>query len=348
LGHIVGRDGLKVDPAKVKAVAVWPRPTRFVLSLVTNYFWKFIKGYAVIAAPLHALTNKGMDFIWGAPQEKAFTMLKQRLCSAPVLAIPDLNRPFTVISDASLHGTGAVLMQDDRPIAYTSRKFNPAERNYHTTDQELLGVVCALTEWRCYLEGSDCTLFTDHNALVHLQTQPCLNRRQVRWLEFLSRFEPGLKWQYKPGKAMMADPLSRNPVDACMCLHACALHAPIRLCPSLIIGISSKHDFLQRIKQAYQADPWIQANKATFRRHKDVYLMADKIVVPHCTQLKADIIHAHHAPKYSGHRGKRKTQAAVERTFWWPKMHLDVQTFVTTCDTCQRNKHSTQKPAGLF
>jgi len=97
-------------------------------------------------------------------------------------------------------------------LAHTPpKKFSKAERNYHTTDQELLGVVRALTEWGCYLEGGDCTVRTDHNALIHLQTQPNLNRRQVRWLEFLTRFEPGLNGKYRPGKVMIADPLSRSP-----------------------------------------------------------------------------------------------------------------------------------------
>ena len=143
----------------------------------SNYFRKFITQYAAVAAPLQELTNKGQTFNWGDRQERAFQTLKGALHTAPVLKIPDLHKPFQVISDASLHGIGAVLMQDEQPCAYTSKKFNQAERNYHTTDQELLGVFRALTEWRCYLEGSDCTIITDHNALVHLQTQPHLNRR---------------------------------------------------------------------------------------------------------------------------------------------------------------------------
>ena len=102
-------------------------------------------------------------------------------------------------------------MQEGRPLAFTSKKFIPAERNYSTTDQEFLGVIRALTEWRCYLEGSEVTLVTDHNPLVHLPSQPMLNRRQARWMEYLSRFEPGLKWEYRPGRTNIADPVSRNP-----------------------------------------------------------------------------------------------------------------------------------------
>jgi len=105
---------------------------------------------------------------------------------------------------------------------------------------------------------------------------------------------------------------------------------------------------VERIKQAYDQDPWIQANKTKFTRHKGLYLLADKIVVPEDKDLRFDIIRMHHAPIYAGHRGKKKTHAAIGHTFWWPKMHLDVQQFVRTCDSCQRNKHLTVKPAGLL
>ena len=109
-----------------------------------------------------------------------FEQIKESLCSAPVLALPDFNKPFSVLTDASLLGTGGVLMQESRPVAYTSSKFSSAERNYTTTEQEMLAVVRALQEWRCYLEGSpEFTVITDHNALVHLPTQPNLSRRQA-------------------------------------------------------------------------------------------------------------------------------------------------------------------------
>ncbi len=192
-----------------------------------------------MAAPLQLLTNKGQFFIWGEDQDRAFDKLKAAFCAAPVLAIPDLNKPFEVISDASLSGTGAVLMQDGRPCAYTSKKFSTAEKNCHTTDQELRGVYRALSEWRCYLEGTDCTVVTDHNALIHLQTQPQLNRRQVRWLEFLSRFEPGLNWCYRPGKTLVADPISRNCAMGFACFCCKTFCCP--MCPSNIINVVPRH-----------------------------------------------------------------------------------------------------------
>jgi len=141
--------------------------------------------------------------------KKAFETVKYALTHAPVLSLPDFTKPFEVICDASIEGLGAVLLQQDKPLAFESRKLIPAEINYTTGEQELLAVVHALKTWRCYLEGPMFTVITDHNPLVHLNTQPNLSRRQVRWAEYLQRFK--FNWLYRPGKDNMADPLSRNP-----------------------------------------------------------------------------------------------------------------------------------------
>jgi hypothetical protein len=137
-------------------------------------------------------------------------LLKVALCSTPVLRLPDFDKPFEMWTDASLDGTGGVLVQDGHPVAFTSAKLSKAEVNYTTTEQELLGVVRALQEWRCYLEGAKhkVTIITDHNPLTFLQTQPNLSRRLTRWVQFLARFDHEIK--YKQGKSNIADPVSRQ------------------------------------------------------------------------------------------------------------------------------------------
>ncbi|KAJ9506933.1 hypothetical protein QJQ45_016510 [Haematococcus lacustris] len=111
---------------------------------------------------------------------------------------------------ASVAGTGGVLMQNGRVVAYTSHKFTPAQVKYTTGEQELLGIIRAMQEWRCYLDGAvHVTIVTDHNPLIYLKTQTNLSRRQARWMEFLARFDHHI--EYKPGKGNVADPLSRNP-----------------------------------------------------------------------------------------------------------------------------------------
>jgi hypothetical protein len=217
LGHVVSQDGLQVDPSKVDVVNNWQVPTtikelRSFLGLA-NYFRKYVQGYSSLVAPLIQLTKLDKNFKaadWQEEHQSAFDGVKRVLTTAPVLALPDPSVPFEVISDASVNGTGAVLMQNKRVCAYHSKKFTPAERNYTTTEQEMLGVLHALQEWRCYLEGGpESVLVTDHNPLVYLQEQPHLSRRQARWMEFFSRFN--YRWQYRPGRINVADPLSRNP-----------------------------------------------------------------------------------------------------------------------------------------
>lgn len=217
LGYIVSADGVKPDPEKIRTVQTWPVPKdvsalRGFLGLA-NYFSKFIKNYSTIAGPLTELTGlAGKTYDWQRwkPRElSAFDALKKALTEAPVLALPDFSKPFTVMTDASNNGCGAVLMQNDRPIAYTSKKFSSAERNYTTGEQETLGLIHALKVWRCYLEGPDVVMLTDHKPLTFLKTQGSLSRRQARWLEYMSRFHLDI-W-YKKGSENIADVLSRHP-----------------------------------------------------------------------------------------------------------------------------------------
>ena len=214
LGHIVGRDGVKVDPAKIAVLRTWPDlsspgDVRSFLGLA-NYFRKYIRGYSATVAPLVQLTREKAAWVWGPAQKAAFEAIKKALTSAPVLTIPDLNKPFTVVSDASKIASGAVLLQEGRVVAYISKKFSPAEINYGTGEQEMLGVINALKEWRCYLEGAQNTvLVTDHNPNTFFNNPgTTLSRRQARWLEFLSRFH--YDWKHIPGRTNFADPITRQ------------------------------------------------------------------------------------------------------------------------------------------
>ncbi len=112
------------------------------------------------------------------------------------------------MSDASGFAVGAVLLQDDKPLAYESRQMSPAERDYGVGEQELLAVVHAFHVWRCYLEGSTVLVITNHHPNT-FSTQVTLSCRQARWSEFLQRFD--FTWQYRPGRPNVADPLSKNP-----------------------------------------------------------------------------------------------------------------------------------------
>nr|GEX97757.1 putative reverse transcriptase domain-containing protein [Tanacetum cinerariifolium] len=142
-------------------------------------------------------------------QEAAFQLLKQKLCSAPILALPEGSEDFIVYCDASNKGLGAVLMQRKKVILYASCQLKIHEKNYTTHDLELGAVVFALKIWRHYLYGTKCTMFIDHKSLQHLLDQKELNMRQRRWLELLSDYDCEIR--YHPGKAnVVADALSRK------------------------------------------------------------------------------------------------------------------------------------------
>ncbi|GJU29407.1 putative nucleotidyltransferase, ribonuclease H [Tanacetum coccineum] len=169
LGHLIDSQGLHVDPAKIEAVKNWASPTtpteiHQFLGLA-GYYRRFIKDFSKIAKSLTELTQKNKKYIWGENQESAFQLLKQKLCEAPILALPEGNDDFIVYCDASHQGLGAVLMQREKVIAYASRQLKPNEENYTTHDLELGAVVFALKIWRHYLYGTKCTVFTDHKSL---------------------------------------------------------------------------------------------------------------------------------------------------------------------------------------
>ncbi|GKD98359.1 putative reverse transcriptase domain-containing protein [Tanacetum coccineum] len=213
LGHVIDSSGIHVDPAKIEAVKNWASPTtpseiRQFLGLA-GYYRRFIEGFSKIAKPMTELTQKNQKFDWGEEQEEAFQLLKQKLCAAPILALPEGSDDFVVYCDASIKGLGAVLMQRMKVIAYASRQLKIHEKNYTTHDLELGAVVFALKIWRHYLYGTKCVVFTDHKSLQHILDQKDLNMRQRRWIELLSDYDCEIR--YHPGKAnVVADALSRK------------------------------------------------------------------------------------------------------------------------------------------
>jgi len=361
LGHLVGKDGIKVDPKKVESVRDWPVPqnvphVRAFLGLA-NYFRRFMKGYSAIVQPLTQLTKKDVPFTWSAKCQEAFELVKSTLTSAPVLAMADPDEPYEVISDASTFALGAVLMQKGRPIAFESRKLIPAETRYTTTEQELLGVIHALKTWRCYLEGAKrgFTVVTDHNPITFLQTQPNLSRRQARWSEYLQRFH--FDWEYRPGRTNVADPLSRSPAHLMLMdvLSAKASLLPLLAdadAPGRAARSLEVHSpFLQRMRMGYTDDPWFNAKnvqKHGLVQASGLYWFENRVAVPKSQGLRDKLLYEFHNPAGAGHFGSRKTGVALSEHYWWPGWSVDVRNYCEACDTCLRNKPKTQSPAGLL
>jgi hypothetical protein len=151
LGYVVSTKGIAVDEEKVKAIKEWPT-TKSITEVrsfhgLTSFYRRFVKDFSTLAAPLTEIVKKSVGFKWGSEQDHAFLEIKERLCGAPLLALPDFSRTFEIECDALRIGIGAILMQEKRPIAYFSEKLNEAALNYPTYDNELYALVRALETW---------------------------------------------------------------------------------------------------------------------------------------------------------------------------------------------------------
>jgi hypothetical protein len=176
---------------------------------LAGYYRRFIEGFSTITSPLTKLTRKEVRFVWSEECDASFRELKERLTSAPVLALPLGTERFVVYSDASKRGLGCVLMQHGRVIAYASRQLKLHEVNYPVYNLELAVVVFALRVWRHYLYGTQVQIFTDHKSLKYLMSKKELNMRQRRWVELIKDYDCII--DYHPGKAnVVADALSRK------------------------------------------------------------------------------------------------------------------------------------------
>ncbi|GJZ96813.1 putative reverse transcriptase domain-containing protein [Tanacetum coccineum] len=171
LGHVVNQNGIHVDPSKIEAVKNWKTPTtsskiRSFLGLA-GYYRRFIAIFSKIGKPLTLLTQKNQKYVWGVEQEEAFQTLKNNLCDAPILTLPDGVEDFVVYCDASNQGLGCVLMKRGKVIAYASRQLKTHEKNYTTHALELGAVVFALKTWRHYLYGTkSIELFSDYECEI--------------------------------------------------------------------------------------------------------------------------------------------------------------------------------------
>ena len=357
LGHRVTPDGIAVQPSKIQTITEWPAPTsvpqlRSFLGLA-GFYQRFVKDFAKITVPLTDLLRKDQTFTWGEKENAAFEKLKTALTTTPVMRQPDPNLSFILHTDASDFAIGAVLSQDDgngsRPIAFTSRKLHKSERNYAVHEKELLAIVDAFRVWRYYLLGAHTDVFTDHNSIKYLQTQPSLTTKQIHWAGKLQEYDHTI--YYQPGETnVAADALSRRP-DL------------MEISAMSTMTLDGK--FAEDIKQAYAGDPIFAdivkklqgkpstpTGQNTFKLDRDLlYMIRDerpRLCVPNDLKIKTLLLQEAHDTAIAGHLGVSKTYASLQAHYFWPNLFRDVQKFVLSCHTCQTTKPSQQKPAGLL
>ncbi|GJX14288.1 reverse transcriptase domain-containing protein [Tanacetum coccineum] len=281
LGHVVNQNGIHVDPSKIEA---------------------------------------NQKYAWGVEQEEAFQTLKNNLCGAPILMLPDGVEYFIVYCDASNQGLGCVLMQRGKVIVYASRQLKIHEKNYTTHDLELGAVVFSLKIWRYYLYGTKSVIYTDHKCLQHIFDQKEPNMRQRRWIELFSDYECEIR--YHPSKArVVADVLSRKE----------------RLKPRRVraIAMTVQAGMREKIQQMEK------------KEGESLYFM-DCIWVPLVGSMITMIMDEAHRCKYFVHPGADKMYYDLRDMYWWPGMKRDIATYVSKCLTCSKVKAEHQRPSGLL
>ena len=341
LGHIINAKGIHVDPAKIETVKNWvapknPSEIRSFLGLA-GYYRRFISNFSKIAVPLTSLTQKDKPYVWGPDQEKSFQTLKQKLCDAPILTLPDGNDDFVVYCDASNQGLGCVLMQRGKVIAYASRQLKIHEKNYTTHDLELGAVVFALKIWRHYLYGTKCEIYTDHKSLQHIFNQKELNMRQRRWVELLNDYD--CKISYHPGKAnVVADALSRKN-------HIQLLCAQIRTdIQSRILAAQQASVTEDNIRKELSCGV---ENQLESKSDGLLYFL-NRIWIPDRDNIRSFLMDEAHKSRYSIHPGADKMYQDLRSLYWWPGMKKDIALYVAKCLTCSKVKAEHQRPSGLL
>nr|XP_036575983.1 reverse transcriptase domain protein [Colletotrichum truncatum]KAF6782639.1 reverse transcriptase domain protein [Colletotrichum truncatum] len=325
LGFTIAPGILKMSKDKIAAVRDWPTPqnVKDVQSFIgfVNYYRRFLEGYSDRNDPLTRLSRKDIPWQWEEEQKKAFDEIKQQVTSEPILVIPNPEKPFEVETDSSDYAIGGQLGQRDeegqlRPYAFFSRKLHGPELNYQIHDKELMAIIEAFKEWRPQLSGTkyEVKVYTDHKNLAHFTISKDLNKRQIRWSEFLSEFN--FRIIYRKGKENgRADALSRRPD------HEVQVPEETRV----ILKADKNGDLVPAAR---------------------LLMMARRDSTSTPGRMSPEAIREIHSAPAHGHQGVTKTWKRIRQHYDKTATRQEVSLAIKDCEVCAKSKPSRHQPYG--
>jgi hypothetical protein len=353
LGHLVSREGIRPDPRKIEALEKMPIPSSVpqLRAFVgfCGFYHKFIKNFAILCAPLYALTKLNARFIWEGKHQLAVEAIKRALCTFTLLYHPNYSLTFVIRTDACDFGLGAVLAQivegQERVVQFASRTLQPAEKKWCIREKEALAIIWACETFRVYVHGTRFTVETDHSSLQWLlgAKEP---PRLVRWALRLSEFNIDIK--YRKGSAnQVADALSRMPIEGPVPADEERFES---LLPARVQIFGELKLNNTEIEKAQFEDPELNpiidlcrknAGKfGAFELVEDLLFKNDNgkklLMVPF--SLVEQVLGIYHNETMSAHLSRDRMLSLLKVRFFWPRMNADITDWVAACLTCTKVK----------
>jgi hypothetical protein len=388
LGHVIGADGIKVDPKKISIIRDWPVPKdrKELRSFVglCNYYRRFIHNFAKITAPLTILFGK-VDFVWNDERQDCFEKLKLLLTTAPVLVYPDPSREFHLFFDSSSTiALGGVLCQLDElellhPVAFESRKLSMAEVKYPVHELETLAFVHCLKKWRHYLDLRPFFVYTDNRSVETVLTNRNPSLRLIRWIDWLQSYKFTIR--HIPRRLnIVADLLSKcehaslpTVEDATLDftniqLDCNAIRTSLKISwfDEQLFTLCREHyendsfwkpivDMLSKTSTPFEFD--VGDRRGNFALGLDLLYEdgllwehgdMNRLIVPSVNSVFEYIMSVIHDSPFAGHGGVDKTTDQFNRYFVMENSARMIRDYVKHCDSCQRVKVVNRKPSGLL
>ena len=360
IGHLLSEQGVKPDPSKVDAILNMPCPTdkqdlqRFMGMIA--YLSKFIPNMAEESAPLRRLLEKNVQWHWSEEHTKSLNTLKTLLTKAPVLKYYAINEPLVLSVDASSEGLGAVLLQNQQPVAYASKPLTECQKRYAQIEKELLAILHGCEHFHQYIYGRTVVVETNHKPLEAIVTKPRY-RAPIRLQRMLLRLQQyDISVVHKPGKQMhIADALSRatKPTEASQADEKASddiFHVHIIL--------PATEEKLDQIRKATEKDPELRALKRivqtgwpanrsdtpletraywSFRDELSCYdgllFRGEQLIIPASERANTEKLH-------QAHLGIELTLRRARDVIFWPGMSEQITEMVSKCSLCLEYRNS--------